>query len=172
MRRFPILAFALSLACLSLVAACTKPGGAYPSLATRPAEAIDPRPQLPSEPSLGTLDAALTRTLDDAVARARGGTAEFNALAAAAERAAAAAGPAQSESWIVAQQALSALVAQNGVTTRAAGDIDATAGSRIEAVRWLVPANRLAIAAAASRVGEINDRQLAVIDRLRDRLAR
>jgi len=156
--------------CLPLMlAACSAPG-IYPSLAARSTEAIDPRLPIDSAPSPGTLDPALAGRLRAAVSAARGGVAEFNRLAAIAERAAAAAGARQTESWIVAQQALSELVAQQGVTSRAAGDIDALAGERIEAARWIAPANRAAIEDAAAAVAAINDAQSATIARLGDRL--
>jgi hypothetical protein len=113
------------------------------------------------------LDAA---RLASAVAQARGGTAEFNRLASRAEALAAAAGSPRSESWVVAQQALSALGAQHGVTTDAAADIDAVAADRIDATRWLVPATQAAIEAAAAEVGAINDAQRATIARLGARL--
>ena len=154
------------------LAACVKPGGEYPSLAPRPAEAIDPRLPLPIEPSPGPLDAALAGRLAAAVGEARGGVTAFDRLAAVAERSASVAGASQSEGWIVAQQALSALVAQHGVTTRAAGDIDAIAATRIDQAHWIAPANRAAIEAAAAEVGAINERQAATIARLGDRLAR
>lgn len=165
MRRF---LFLLALA----LAACVKPGGEYPSLAPRAAEAIDPRLPLPTEPSPGLLDATLASQLAAAVGEARGGVAAFDRLSAIAERAASAAGASQGESWVVAQQALSALVAQHGVTTRAAGNIDAIAATRIDQARWIAPANRDAIEAAAAEVGGINEGQAATIARLGDRLAR
>jgi len=164
-------AMRLIATCLPIVllAACSAPG-IYPSLAARPTEAIDPRLPIATAASPGTLDPALAGRLAAAMAAARGGMSEFGRLAAIAERAAAGAGPSQSESWIVAQQALSALVAQHGVTTRAAGDVDALAAERIEAARWIAPANRAAIEDAAASVGAINEAQSAVIARLGDRL--
>ena len=159
----PLFAFALA-------AGCSAPAIDAPSLAPRAAEAIDPRLPINPDPSPGTLDPALAARLADAVARARSGIGEFERLSAAAESLAAAAGPAQSESWIVAQQALSALIAQHGVTTRAASDIDALAATRIDQTRWLVPANRAAIEQAAAEVGAISDGQAATIARLSGRL--
>ena len=151
---------------------CARPGGDYPSLSPRAAEAIDPRLPLPTEPSPGTLDPALDARLAAAVAAARGGQDEFDRLAAIAQRSASSAGASQSEGWVAAQQALSALVAQHGVTTRAAADVDALAATRIDAERWLVPANRTAIEAAAATIGAINARQTATIAGLRQRLER
>ncbi len=152
-----------------LATGCSAPG-IYPSLATRASEAIDPRLPIETAPSPGIVDPVLAGRLSGTVSSARSGVAEFNRLAAIAERAAAAAGPSQSESWILAQQALSALVAQHGVTTRAASDLDAFAADRIEASRWIAPANRAAIEDAAATVGEINNSQAALIARLGDRL--
>ncbi len=160
--------FALCIPLL-LFATCSAPE-VYPSLEARANEAIDPRLPIDPAPSPGALDPALADRLAAAVGAARGGVAEFNRLAAIAERAAAAAGPRQTESWIVAQQALSALVAQHGVTTRAAGDVDELAAERIEAARWIAPANRAAIEDAAAAIGAINEAQSAVIARLGDRL--
>lgn len=96
----------------------------------------------------------------------------FDAREAEASRLAAAAGPAASEGWIAAEQALSRLVEQYGVTTRAAADIDALAASRLEQQRWIAPAERETIAAAASEVAAISQRQAEAIERLKDRLAR
>jgi hypothetical protein len=123
-----------------------------------------------SNPSPGTVEPAVAAALASAVAQARGGMATFNALARRAEALAAAAGPRQSESWIAAQQALSALGAQHGVTTDAAADIDAIAAAKIDATRWLVPATRAAIEAAAAEVGSISGAQRAIITRLTARL--
>ena len=152
-----------------LVAACAAPQG-YPSLAPRATEGIDPRLPIDASPSPGTVDPRTAAALADAVAAARGGTAEFDQLARSAEALAASAGPRQSESWIAAQQALSALGAQHGVTTTAAANIDAIAAEKIDATRWLVPATRAAIEAAAAEVGAINAAQSATIDRLQARL--
>ena len=152
-----------------LVPACAAPAG-YPSLAPRAAEAIDPRVSIASAPSPGTVDPRTASALAAAVAAARAGTTAFDRLAQAAEALAAAAGPRQSESWIAAQQALSALGAQHGLTTNAAANIDAIAAEKIDATRWLVPATQAAIEAAAAAVGAINDRQSATIDRLGARL--
>jgi hypothetical protein len=96
----------------------------------------------------------------------------FEAKRANAERLAATAGPMASESWVAAQQALSLLVEQYGVTTGAAADIDALGASQLEGQHWIRPADQQAIATAAAEVGAINEAQAAIIGRLRDRLAR
>ena len=159
-----------ALAPIALLAACSTAAIDPPSLAPRAAEAIDPRIPINPDPPFGALDPTLAARLAAAVERARSGVAEFERLGGAAEALAVGAGPAQSETWIAAQQALSAVVAQHGVTTRALADIDEYAASRIDEESWLVPANRVAIEAAAAEVGSIYRAQLASINRIGARL--
>jgi len=161
--------FMLPLALMALTAGCAAPRN-YPSLVPRSAEAIDPRVPIAASPSPGMVDPRTAAALVEAVAAARSGTEAFNQLAREAEALAAAAGPRQSESWIAAQQALSALGAQHGGTTNAAAEIDEIAAERIDQTRWLVPATRAAIEAAAAEVGAINDVQSATIARFSARL--
>jgi hypothetical protein len=71
-----------------------------------------------------------------------------------------------------AQQALSLLIEQYGVTTRAAANIDELGSNRLQGQRWIRPGDQQAIASAAAEVGSIGDRQSAAIDRLKDQLAR
>lgn len=161
----------LFLALLPL-ASCAMPGaGPEPSLAPRAAESIDPRVPVGEGPPASTVaDPALARQLAEAVARARGGSATFDQLAADSERLAARAGAKGSEGWIAAQQALSRLVAQKTVTELAAGDVDALAASRLQAQRTIAPADRAAILAAQADIARINEAQAATIDRIRSRL--
>lgn len=167
MRRF------LPLLALSLLAACSVPNaGPEPSLAPRPAEAIDPRVPIPADVPAGTADQALVARLGELVSQVRAGTPAFDARLEEASRLASAAGPEASEGWVVAQSALSLLVEQDGVTTRAAADIDALAAVRLDKQKWIAPADQAAISSAQSEVGEISDRQAAAIARLRDQLAR
>jgi len=155
------------------VAGCSTPRTApEPSLAPRAAEAIDPRVLIPDVVPSGPIDPALANRIDVLLAEARGGVPAFEAREAEAARLAANAGPVSSEGWVAAQQALSRLVEQFGATTRAAADIDALASSRLEANRWIRPADREAIAAAQSAVAAISGPQAAAIARIRDQLAR
>ena len=163
MRCLPPIALAL------FASACAAPRD-FPSLAPRAAEGIDPRVPVLANPAPGSVDPLVAAALARAVATARGGTGEFARLAQRAEALAAAAGARESESWVVAQQALSALSAQHGVTTSAAADIDAIAAERIDAARWLVPATQAAVATAAAEVGAISQGQRATIARLSARL--
>jgi hypothetical protein len=153
--------------------ACSAPYvGPEPSLAPRPVEAIDPRIPIPDKVPSGPVDAALAGKLDELVAMARTGIPHFDARLADAERQAAAAGPMASESWVVAQQALSQLIEQFGVTTRVAAEIDELASSRIESQRWIRPADQEAITTAAAEVAAISRPQAAAIERLQEQLAR
>jgi len=164
---------ALPLLALAVIGACSAPNaGSEPSLAPRAAEAIDPRLPIPSETPSGPADAQLAAKLAELVGQARAGVPQFDARQAVAERLAASAGPNASESWVAAQQALSLLIEQFGVTTQAAASIDELGASRLQGQRWIRPADQQAIAGAASEVGAISDRQSAAIDSLKDRLTR
>ena len=95
---------------------CAPAGGPFPSLQPRAAEAIDPRVPVPGPVNDRPVNPALASRLAELVTQARSGDGEFRPLAEQAERLAASAGARQSESWVAAQQALSAAVA-----ARAAG---------------------------------------------------
>lgn len=156
-----------------LVGACSTAGtGPEPSLAPRAAEAIDPQVPIPATVPIGPADGALVAKLEALVGQARGGVPLFQARQAEAERLAAAAGPIASESWVEAQQALSQLVEQYGVTTNAAADIDELASVRLEGQRWIRPADQQAIAAAAASIAAISEPQAAAIKRLNNQIAR
>ncbi|HMI39833.1 MAG TPA: hypothetical protein VK485_01225 [Sphingomicrobium sp.] len=152
------------------IAACSTPSGPVPSLAPRDAEGIDPRVPIPSAPSPGTIEPALAKQLAELLDQVRAGDQAFNAAANEAERLVASAGSPDSESWIAAQQALSALVGARGPTTRALGDIDAIASERLQTVGWINPASQAAIEAAASQATSVDQRQAALINTLQARL--
>ena len=165
--------FALPVAVAAVVAGCARPDiGPEPSLAPRAAEAIDPRVAIPSEVPMGSVDAALAGRLAALIGEARAAEPGFAARLGESERVAASAGPAGSEGWIAAQQSLSKLIEQHGVTTRVAADIDELAATRLKAQRWLAPADREAISRAAGDVAAISNAQDAAIARLRERLGR
>ncbi len=158
---------------MSIVAGCsTPPPGAEPSLAPRAAEAIDPRLPIPNVAPTGSVDPTLAARLQAILSAARAGVPAFEARAAEASRLAADAGPIESESWVAAEQALSRVIEHYRVTTRAAADIDALASDRLERQRWIQPADREAIAAAAAELAAVSDPQTAAIARLKDQLAR
>lgn len=143
-----------------------------PSLARRPAETIDPRVPIADTLPTGTTDPALVAALAREVGEAREGMAEFDVRAASAGQLAAAAGDISSESWVAAEQALSRLVEQQGITARAAANVDALASQRLLAEKWLSPANQAAIKATQDDIAAITGPQLATIDRLTAQLAR
>lgn len=160
----------LAISTLGLLAACSAPSGPYPSLAPRAAEAFDPRVPIPSEVPVGPADASLSAQLAALIDQAQAGDATFQDAAANAERLAAAAGSTQSESWIVAQQALSVAQEARGPTARALGDIDAIAANALEQRGGIPAGNLAAIQSAADRVAEIDRRQLERIKAIEARL--
>lgn len=151
---------------LAALAACSTPGD-EPSLAPRAGERIDPR--VPVNDTSGSLpaSASLSAELQRLVASARGAQGEADRAIAAAEAGAARAGPPRSESWIAAEQLLSAAIAARGPVTRALGDIDALTSRR---VNDLVPADLANVAAAAEQVGAVDARQAERIAAIQRRL--
>jgi hypothetical protein len=160
----------LAIVMLGLLGGCSTPSGPYPSLAPSAAEAIDPRVPIPSEVRIGPADANLRAHLSALIDQAQAGDSQFEAAAANAERLAQAAGSPQGESWVAAQQALSAAQAARAPTTRALGDIDGIAAAALEQRGGIPPGNLAAIQAAAERVTEIDRRQSARIDAIEARL--
>ena len=153
-----------------LLAGCAATSADEPSLAQRPAELIDPRMPLPSEAPVGPVDAALATRLGQLVAEGNDGARNFDALVGQVEALASAAGPTQSESWIVAQQALSGLEAARAKTTAALAEVDSIASAKIQSGAGLSPANLAAVDAASSELRTVADRQNASIDRIGARL--
>jgi hypothetical protein len=113
---------------------------------------------------------SLAARLADLVGQARSGEAAVEPAAAAAEQLAAAAGARQSESWIAAQQALTAAIAAREPTARALGDIDGIAASMLETQRGIAPNDLAAIKSAAADVAAIDRRQNERIEALKQRL--
>jgi hypothetical protein len=153
-----------------LIAGCSSPGGPYPSLRPRAAEAIDPRlePVRPinDRPVTATLAAQLSALVDEA----RSGDAAFVPAMADAERSAASAGAPQSESWIAAQEALSAAIGARKPTAMAQADIDALGARALVTQGGIAPNDLKAIQNASAEVAEIargqTDRIAAVQKRL------
>ena len=154
----------------SFLGACTVPGGAPPSLLPRAAEAIDPR--VPVERPLNDrpVDAALAARLAQLVGQALDGDAAFRPAAAEADRLAARAGDPRSDSWVIAQEALSAAIAARAPTARALGDIDSLGAGKLQAQAGLAPADLAAIRDAGARVAEIDQRQAATVSAIQRRL--
>jgi hypothetical protein len=162
----------LSAALLFVLAVgCSAPPVGAPSLAPRPAEAIDPRIPVP-EPVLATAaDPALQAQLSALVDQAQRGHSAFTADLPATQKAVDSAGEAQSESWIEAQQLLSALVSLRAPVTRAAADIDSLGAERIRKLGGIAAADMKALESASGTVRQIDESEAAAIGRLQARLS-
>ena len=152
------------------LAACSAPGGPYPSLSPRAAEAIDPRVPVVRPINDRPASAELVARLDSLVAMARQGDERFVPAAEIAQRLAGTAGPPQSESWIAAQQALSAAIAARAPTAAAVGDIDSLGAGKLAAAGGIAPNDLQAINEAAAVVGAIDQRQSDTIAAIQARL--
>jgi len=150
--------------------ACSSAGGPYPSLQPRAAERIDPRlePVRPMNDRPAT--ASLVARLAALVEQARAGDAAFEPAASEAERLATAAGAPQSESWIAAEQALSAAIAAGHGTSVALADVDAIGANALQTQGGIAPNDLKAIQGAAAEVSAIARRQAARIDAVQNRL--
>jgi len=147
--------------CLTLFAlsACSAPGGPYPSLQPRSAEAIDPRVPVVRPMNDRPVNASLAARLAALVDQAQSGNAAFEGAASQAERLVAAAGAPQSESWIAAQVALTAAIAAQKPTATALGDIDGIAATALRTQRGIAPNDLEAIKRAQSLVGSLDEQQ-------------
>ena len=163
MRRMAV----LSIAALS---ACSAPGGPYPSLQPRAAEAIDPRVPVVRPINDRPVTPALASRLSTLVDDAASGDATFDRAAFEAERLAAAAGAPQSEGWIAAEEALTAAIAARKPTATALGDIDALAATMLQAQQGLAPNDLAAIKRAQAEVGALDSRQSARIGAVQKQL--
>jgi hypothetical protein len=159
-----------SLLLILTLAACASPGGPYPSLQPRAAEAIDPRVPIERPMNDRPVTPGLATRLAELVSQAQAGDAAFAPAADQAERLAAAAGAPQSEGWIAAQEALTAAIAARAPTARALGDIDGLAASLLQTHAGIAPNDLAAIQSAAAEVGAIDRRQNERIDTLKKRL--
>ena len=160
----------VALLLIVAVGGCTVPGGPYPSLAPRAAEAIDPRVPVVRPMNDRPAGAALTARLAALVDQAQSGDAAFDAAVAEAERLAANAGAPQSEGWIAAQEALTAAIAARKPTATALGDIDEIAATALQTQRGIAPNDLAAIRSAAERVSAMDRRQAERIDAIQKRL--
>jgi hypothetical protein len=141
------------------LAGCSAAGGPFPSLQPRAAEAIDPRAPVAAPVNERAVRPELASRLEQLVAEARAGEAAFAPLADQAESLAAAAGEPQSESWIGAQQALSAAIAARAPTARALGDVDALAATMLQTQGGIAPKELAALHNASGQIWSIDQRQ-------------
>jgi hypothetical protein len=155
---------------LLCVTACAGSNSAPPSLLPRAAESIDPRVPVSGAVNDRPVSASLAARLADLVFQARAGDDAFRPLAERADQLATSAGPPQSESWTVAQEALSAAVAARGATTHALSDIDALGAQALQSAGGMSPADLAALKDASERVSAIEQRQAARLDAIQRRL--
>jgi hypothetical protein len=160
----------LLLTALTL-SACASPGGPYPSLQPRAAEATDPRVPvvrpLNDRPATPGLIARLSALVD----QARSDSSPFDSAASQAERLAAGAGPPQSETWIAAQEALTAAIAARKATADALSEIDEIAATALQTQRGIAPNDFAAIQRAGAEVGALDQHQAERIKAIQRRLA-
>nr|WP_314443904.1 hypothetical protein [uncultured Sphingomonas sp.] len=164
-------ALAPSLLVAAGLSACA-PVGDAPSLARRPAEAIDPRLPIIDRAAALPADPALAAALRRVAAPAFAQSGAVDAAIARADSLAVSAGTSGSESWISAQQALSAAVAAQEPVARAIGDFDAAVADRIRSGARLVPQDLAAVRAISSELADLDRRQRAAIAAVQRRLAR
>jgi hypothetical protein len=155
---------------LLVLSACAAPGGPYPSLQPRAGEAIDPRVPVERPMNDRPVTAGLESRLAELVGEAREGDSAFGQAVAEAERLAGSAEAAQSEGWVVAEEALSAAVAARGPTARALGDIDALAAEALQSQGGIAPNDLAAIQSAAAEIAAIDQRQALRVTALKARL--
>ena len=116
------------------------------------------------------VDASLAARLGALVDQARSGNAAFDGPAADAERLAALAGAPKSETWIVAQEALTAAIAARKPTATALGDIDNIAAVALQTQRGIAPNDLAAIKSAQAEVGSLDERQATRIHAVQQQL--
>ena len=153
-----------------LLGACSSPRGPYPSLQPRAAEAIDPRVQPTHPMNDRPVASALASQLAELISEAHGGDAAFAAAIGDAERLASSAGAPQSESWIAAQEALSAAIAARKPTAFALSNIDGLGARVLRAQGGIAPNDLKAIEQAAAEVSAMASAQTDRIDAIQKRL--
>lgn len=159
----------LTVSILAL-SACSAPGGPYPSLQPRAAEAIDPRVPITHPVNDRPVTAALRGRLAALIEQARSGDAAFESAVSAAERLASAAGAPQSESWIAAQEALTAAIAARRPTATALSDIDEIGARALQTQGGIAPNDLAAIHRAATEVASLDQRQADRVAAIQKRL--
>ena len=109
-----------------LLLACAGPEGEPPSLGTRPIEGVLDEPTRAIAPVPSATNAALAAEIERLVNQARAGDSDFDAAYPSARQAVdmAAGRPAESEAWIEAQLAVSALDSARAETITALGALD------------------------------------------------
>lgn len=148
----------------ALLAGCVAQGP-FPSLEPREGELAVSTEEPVRTPPVVPSDPALLAQAAELVALARAGEREFEAVYPEAAAAAQAAGEEGSESWVIAQEWLSALEAARVETMRALGALDQLALAR--AAEPTAESDFAAVLAALEEAEEIAAAQETRLDRLR-----
>jgi hypothetical protein len=159
--------FALLLL-LSLLAGCAE-SGQFPSLAQRPIERELPPPDVDPKVAPVADDPAIAARIAAFLAQAHQSQAEFEATLPAAEAAARRAGAPESESWILAQEALSSAEAAQDSTARLLSDLDAYSLD-IAREKAISDADAESLQAAVAEIQRIADSDRERLARLEARL--
>ena len=151
------------------MAACAGPEGEPPSLATRPIEGILDAPVRAIAPVESASDPALAAEIDALVGQARAGNGDFTeAYPAARQAVERAVGTAvESEIWIEAQLAVSALDSARSQTIRALGALDGILAEQTASGR---PAETERLLGARDEVAALYEQQNARYDALNSQL--
>jgi hypothetical protein len=158
------------LLAILVLSACSSPGGPYPSLQPRSAEAIDPRIEPVRPINDRPVTPALASQLAELVSEARAGDSDFQPALANADRLAGAAGAPQSESWVAAQEALSAAIAARKPTATALADIDSLGARALQTNGGIAPNDLAAILSAAREAASLDQQQVERIKAIQQRL--
>ncbi len=154
------------------LAACTTTPSVAPSLARRPAEAIDPRVPVNAEVLDDPVDPALEAQVAAMLASARSSAADFDTGAPRVRALAAAAGPVQSESWITAQAGLSELDRLRAPAAAAAADLDQVRATRARSGQPILAADLALLEQGAAELQVINERLAGALDEIGATIAR
>lgn len=168
MPRFAL--FALAPLLIAGMAGCA-PQGSFPSLAPRAVEKADLNPPAPPPPPTVASDPALAARLAQLVDQARQGDAAFEAELPKARAAVEKAGAAGSDSWVVAQEAVSGLEAARAPTAAALTELDRLGVERGVAGTPTSASDQAAIAGAIETLRTMAQKQKEEIDRLAGRLS-
>ncbi|HZU50782.1 MAG TPA: hypothetical protein VE968_02780 [Sphingomicrobium sp.] len=114
--------------------------------------------------------AAFAAKIAAVLREAQTGDVAFENAISSAERLATGAGAPQSETWIVAQEALTAAIAARRPTATALGDIDELGATALQVQGGLAPSDLAALDRAAAEVASINEREAQRITAIQKRL--
>lgn len=152
-----------------LLAGCANSADVGPSLARRPIESRNLSEPIREATPPVAAEAPLRSEIADLLIRARTGERDFNALLPRAEAAASASGSEGSESWITAQQLVSALEGAREATTGALGRLDALLAQQVLAQN---EAGLAELQSAQQEVAALAETQQARIDSLQAQINR